>query len=125
VADHVGRPEVGPRLVEVGLDGVDPVAESFGVGPATQVGQHRRGHVNRGDRGAGQVPGQGEGAGAAAGPEVDDAGPVGGLAGDPADQVAEVVVQDLGVQVEHLDQVIVGHVSTVAAHCLFGIQSCV
>ena len=82
--DHVGRPEIGPGLVEVSLDGTDPVPQACGVGPAPQVGQHLRGYVDGCDRGAGQVPGEGDGAGAAARPEIDDAGPVRGLAADPA-----------------------------------------
>jgi hypothetical protein len=36
-----------------------------------------------------------------------------------------VVVQHLGVEVEHLDHVVVGHVATLAGLCDSGIASCV
>jgi hypothetical protein len=74
-----------------------------------QVGEHVLVHVDRGQVGVGQVAGQAQGAGAAARAEVDDAGPGRQERSGPRDHLAVVVVEDLGVEVEHFGHVVVSH----------------
>jgi hypothetical protein len=102
---QVGRAEAGPGLVEVGRHGADPIGHPGLLGAFPQVGEHLLVQVDGGDLGLRQVLGQRQGAGAAARAEVDDLRPARCERTDPGDQVAVVVVQDFGVEVEHLGEV--------------------
>jgi hypothetical protein len=123
--DEVDRAEVGPDAVEVGPDGVDAVGDPGRGGAAAQVGQHVLVEVDGGEVGVGQVAGQAQRAGSAAGTQVDDARAGGGEGSGPGDDLAVVLVEDLGVEVEQLGQVVVGHAPTLAESCVYDIRSCV
>ncbi len=99
-----------PCLIEVGLDGADPVGEPGGAGLVLDVRQHVLIDVHRDYLGVRQLPGQREGAGARACTHVDDAGSVGEVCRDPFGYLPVVFAEDLGVEVEQVSHVFVCHV---------------
>ena len=80
--------------------------------------EHLPGGVYRDHLGVRQLPGQRKGTGTGARAQVDDARPGGGQRADPGDHVAVVLVQNVGVEVEHFGQMRMCHASTVPVPCV-------
>ena len=132
MVQRVGRPHqvsglqaIGPCLIEVGLDGADPVGEPGRASLILDVLQHLLVDVQRDHLGVRQLPGQRQGAGARAGTYVDDAGSFREVGRDPFGYLPVVLAEDLRVEVEQVSHVVVCHVSTVSPACRYGIHSCV
>ena len=107
VVQRVGGPHqvsglqaIRPCLIEVGLDGADPVGEPGRAGLVPEVLQQRLVKVQRDHLGVRQLPGQRQGAGARAGTHVDDAGSFREVGRDPFGYLPVVLAEDLRVEVE-------------------------
>jgi transcriptional regulator with XRE-family HTH domain len=117
VVQRVGGPHqvsglqvLRPCLIEVGLDGADPVGKPGRASLVLDVLQHLFVDVQRDHLGVRQLPGQRQGAGARAGAHVDDAGSSGEAGRDPFGYLPVVLAEDLRVEVEQVSQVFVCHV---------------
>ena len=105
--DQVDGPDVRPPLVQVGLDGPDPVGHAQLAGLDPEAVQHRRGRVHGDGACRLEVPEQGEGAGPGPGPQVGDPAGLGGRQpADPVDHAGQVGVQHLGLEVQELGHVL-------------------
>jgi len=100
--DEVGCAEVGPvGGVEIGVHGVDAVAQAGGVRLGPQLFEVCGGRVDSREVGSRELAEEGEGAGAGSGTEVHD--PHGwGADGQPGGDSGDVLGQHLGVQVQDL-----------------------
>jgi hypothetical protein len=108
--DQVDRVDVGPRLIQVRLDGADPVGRAENAGLAAEAVQHFRRQVEGDHLGRLEPLEQGEGAGAGSAAQVEDPArrQIGGQLADPGGHLGQVGVHDLGVEVQELGQGRVG-----------------
>src|SRR5450830_816569 len=107
--------QCGPRLVEVRLDGGDPVGDVESAGLELEAVEQPRGDVQGGHRGSLEPLEQRKGSGSGAGADIQDpaAGRVGSQLVDPGGHLGQVRVKHLGVEVQELGHgrlVVVGRV---------------